>query len=720
MSRHVPNASLPERLTLTQAVEAAYPTELLRCEQALARGLPVLVRCDKELTPAFYRVLRARLRARGLRCDYLDGRPRPGDEDTVRAGTSMVAAILRQLREAVRGPAGGRVVVMPHLDVLSSSMGGAAHEAREIIPLLYENTDIVWLGFEDPNFAIPTTIERLFPHREVIYGVRRERLAHLVCRQEARVLGGDLDSHALYACVSGMSVVRLRRVLSSVAERQDADPAQVYAALRQFTLGAEVVIPRVDLEHDIGGYPRVKERIERELIDIVRRKDELDDDDAIAQLERILPRGFVIWGPSGTGKTLFAEAVANAVGAAVLQANGPELKTRWLVESTDAVRQLFVQARRSAPSMLIIDELDAIARPAGASDSTSQAMVKQLLTQMDALRPSELVFVVGTTSHIGALEPTLLRPGRFEFHVHVPYPDADNRRAILRIHDEKLGLRMGADALEHAVRSTSGIVEGGNGERYSGDHLQALCRQLARERVRNDTGQAETTVEDVDAALEAYLERPALSPEEQYVIATHEAGHAVCALACEHAPPIDRISIRGDLGALGYVRYASSARRYITKQNEVLDIICTLFGGREAERLLLDDISAGAGNDIMRATELARVLVEDLAMGSEPLRSRVFTSRNEHPPLAPETLVAIDRNVHAIVDEQRKRCRDLLAQHRTTLETLRDALLERQVLESDAIAELLQVATRARPAKKRRAKKKKAKSKSKAKARRKK
>ncbi len=688
MGRWVPIAELPTKLSLQHAVEAAYPVELERSYEALLRGLPVLVECDKELSPFFYRAVRQRLRQREFRCDYIDGRPRAGEIDPVQEGRSMVDAVLRQLREAVRGPSGGRVVVLPHLDVLTSSLGGAAPEVREIIPLLYENADIVWLGFEDPSFSIPTAIERLFPHKEIIAGVRRERLRALVTQTEARALGGTLDTFALYEIVSGMNAVRLRRVLTATVNDGPTDRQTSYARLRAFTLGTALTVPDVDLHEDIGGYPRVKERLEREIIDVIRRKVELVDDEAIAHLEAVLPRGVVIWGPPGTGKTLFAEALATAIGAAVLHVSGPELKTRWMVESTENVKQLFVQARRSAPTVIVLDELEAFASRTSSEHGVERAMLKQLMTELDALRPNELVFVVGTARQVQALEPTLLRPGRFEFHVYVPYPDADNRRSVLRIHDKKLGLALSEEALVHAVKSTAGIVEGTANARYSADHLQALCRQLARRRLREGL-EGPTTPEDVDLAIEAYLERPELSPEEEHAVATHEAGHAICSVHCEHAPPIDRISIRGDLGALGYVRHEHATQRYIVKQKEMLDIICVLFGGREAERALLDDISAGAGQDISRATELARLLVEELAMGGEALASRTFTSESQHPELAEVTRARLDDAVKQILDEQRARAQSLIREHRAEVEALRDALRDKKVLDGAGLAEVL-------------------------------
>ena len=164
----------------------------------------------------------------------------------------------------------------------------------------------------------------------------------------------------------------------------------------------------------------------------------------------------IFWGPPGTGKTLFAKAMAAALGAAVTVVSGPELKSRWVGESEENLRQIFRRARQSAPSIIVFDELDSFASARGTytGSGVEHSMVNQLLTEMDGFHREEMVFVVGTTNFVEALDPALLRPGRFEFQLHIPYPDADDRRAILRIYDRTMGLEMTAEALEYAVRRT--------------------------------------------------------------------------------------------------------------------------------------------------------------------------------------------------------------------------------------------------------------------------
>jgi cell division protease FtsH len=697
----VPAAQLPLEISLGQATEAAYPQELARVEEALLQRLPVMVECDKELVPYFYAAMRNRLKRRDLSCAYLDGRPAPDAPPTV-AAASVIGTMIGQLRDSVRGPVGERVVVLPHLDLLATSSGGLTAEAREVIPLLYENPNILWLGFKDPSFPVPKVIHDLFAHHESILGVARERLPFLVTQKESRKLGRGLDPYRLYKYVSGVNAIRLRRLLGALSGNDyPEDTRAPLAQLRRATMNTSFEMPQVDLDDDIGGYAKVKTRLKSEILDILAAKSKLEDALAIKRIEGLVPRGMIFWGPPGTGKTLFAKAMATALGAAVIVVSGPELKSKWVGESEENLRHVFLKARQSAPSIIVFDELDAFAAARGTftGSGVEHSMVNQLLTEMDGFRKEELVFVVGTTNLVESLDRALLRPGRFEFHLQIPYPDAEDRRAILAIHDRKLELSMTERAFDYAVKRTGDLVDGTD-SRYSGDHLQALCRQLARTRLRRAGERTErgmdagpTNVEDVEAALSAYLERPELTATEERVVATHEAGHAVCALFCEHAPPIDRISIQGDLaGALGFVQYADPAHRYVTTRGQLLDSICVLMGGREAEAMLLDDLSIGSSHDLERATTLARALVEELGMGGDgpgvrryaPIAHAIHERR--HSDAALETL---EQAVRQVLDHERSRAKAILEEQRAIVVALRDLLLEKKTLDRTSFGHLL-------------------------------
>jgi cell division protease FtsH len=258
----------------------------------------------------------------------------------------------------------------------------------------------------------------------------------------------------------------------------------------------------------------------------------------------------------------------------------------------------------------------------------------------------------------------------------------------LQVHDKRLGLEMTEAALDYAVKRTDEPVPGPGGHpHYSGDHLQALCRQIARTRLREERS-GPTTPDDVGRALEMYLDLPKLTAAEEIVVATHEAGHAVTALFCKHAPPIDRISIRGDIGGtLGFVRYADPAHRYVVTYAQLGDSMCTLFGGREAEALLLDDVSIGAGSDLENATAIARALVERYGDGGGELG----VGRWEHErdaPISEAARAKTDARIREILERERARARHILETNRHLLIALRDLLLEKKVLDRAAFAHL--------------------------------
>ncbi len=690
MSILIPEQELPQELTAEQSVESAYAAELAQVALDLQRGLPVLVECDKDLGPFVFANIRDRLKPAELRCLYLDGRPRDGEAE---CPGGFVGAMLSQLREAVRGAVERRVVVLPHLDLMTTSQGGLTAEAREVIPLLYENPELVWLGFKAPSFPLPPVIENLFPHRYSLLGIPRPRLRHLVTRKEARKFGQEFNPWALYKYVSGMNAVRLRKLLSSL-EGQDypPEPRHAYRQIRQATTGGQLDVPQVDLEHEIGGYKKVKARLRAEILDVLQLKDRKTEPDEIRKLEGLIPKGMIFWGPPGTGKTLFAKAMATAIGAAITIVSGPELKSRWVGESEENLRQIFHRARQSAPAIIVFDELDSFAAARGTyqGSGVEHSMVNQLLTEMDGFHTEELVFVVGTTNFVDILDPALLRPGRFEFMLHIPYPERDDREAIFEIYDDKLDLQMTDEARQYAVRRTGDYVEGAAiGTRYSGDHVNALCRTLARIRLREGL-ERPTEPADVERALTEWVDRPKMTPHEERVVATHESGHVICALFCKHATPIERVSIQGDTaGALGFVRYQDPAHRYVVTEGELLDDLCVLLGGREAERLLLDDVSIGAAGDLERATAIARALVEEFGLGGDrvgigqcPTIQREPTPQRQY---SAAQLEAIDGRVRSILEEARRRASEILHANRSLIETLRDVLLEKKVIDAKTL-----------------------------------
>lgn len=707
MSTILAEKDLPTELTPEGVVEAAYARELAEVASKLNRGLPTLLECDKDLAPFVFINLRARLKEAGMVCKYLDGRPREKEaQGPVPVG--LMGTMINQLRDAVRGSTEqvdkqGRpvrvVIVLLHLDLLTTSQGGLTSEAREVIVLLYENPTIVFLGFKDPSFPLPKVIESLFTHRAALLGIGRDRLRHLITQRESRKFGKQLNPMGLYKYVSGVNAVRLRKLLQTLeGEDYPADAKQAYRQLRQATLTGKMEIPDVDLERDVGGYVKVKKQLRQEILDILNRRDKSTSEEEVRRMEDLIPRGMILWGPPGTGKTFFAKAIATAIGAAITIVSGPELKSKWVGESEENLRQIFHRARQSAPSIIVFDELDSFATARGTytGSGVEHSMVNQLLTEMDGFHKEELVFVVGTTNYVESLDPALLRPGRFEFHLHIPYPEGDDRREILKIYDRKMGLKFSPKAFDFAVDRTGEAYMTATGTPFSGDHLQAMCRAVSRIRLRENRSD-ESTQEDIERGLTEYEDRLELTEKEEQIVAVHEAGHFLCAIACPEYPRPDRITIRSEIPwAGGYVRYEKdkSMRLGWTRQR-FLDMLCVMMGGIEAERLLRGDVTTGAGggpsSDLGRATQIAHGMVELFGMGGATTGLRVYRdSKGEREVLSGSQAEALDKQIHTLLSGAQTRAADILKTHRGELEQLRDEVLAKKSLEKDRIAEIIE------------------------------
>lgn len=1154
MSTVIPETALPSALDATQAVEGAYSSEMAEVAGHLVRGLPVLVECDKELAPYLFMNVRARLRDQNLRCIYLDGRPREADQQGPMP-VGLIGTMIAQLREAVRGAVERRVVVLPHLDLLTTSQGGLTGEAREVIPLLYENPELVWLGFKDPSFSLPKVIENLFPHRVSILGINRNRLRGLITQRESRKFGRQFNPWQLYKYVSGVNAVRLRKLLSTLeGEDYPADPKQAVRQLRNATLSGEMEIPDVDLDRDIGGYAKTKKQLRQEILDVLTKRDNSSNAEDISRLEELLPKGMIFWGPPGTGKTFFAKAIATAIGAAITIVSGPELKSKWVGESlpyeeevfvilngtpqriaigelvenhatddvrtwtvlddgtarlapvtgflkhrapdyidvlvtetgrevrvtgghslfvrnpddtlgevfaeqvvpgetrvavplrlvppettselnlldllagrddvrvegyadqlapaveaigrqrADAVtgvmtqkltwtqrpplsisaftrllaeagqeadpktlslycwhrqktlpavmpltpelgeffglwvadgcfaetgvrlachrdqadkiqagvetlfghvtryekkastnsvdlvinhtllrhvmydglgmrdgsgrkrvpgfiftapkpvvaaflrgyftgdgtfsqkyieattisrelaadvvtllqyfgiaarirhkverkgnpafrvrflwskflrtfadeigfiddarqqklrayvdgmtfqrdvqtpqrhitndvlwdkivekrrepytrehvydlsvpgterfvagfgnvlvhnseenlRMVFHKARQSAPAIIVFDELDsfAVRRGSYTGSGVEHSMVNQLLTEMDGFHKEELVFVVGTTNFVESLDPALLRPGRFEFHLHIPYPEDDDRREILKIYDRKMKLQMTDEAFDYAVRRTGENFMTNTGTPFSGDHLNALCRSVARIRLRDDI-QGATTPKEVERGFNEYEEKVELTDKDAVMVATHEGGHFVCSLFCPHHPPPERVTIQSEMPwAPFYTGYKKDDTRKVGySRAELFDRLCVLYGGIEAERLLVGDVSTGASGmgspsgDLFRGTQLAKMIVEVCGMSQLAAPLRVFRDeKGDREVISGVMAESIDRQINTIVAEAQARSAKILADHKDELIAIRDELIKDKTIEPARVAEII-------------------------------
>jgi cell division protease FtsH len=702
MSRTLSPGQLPSEVRVEDAVDAACADDIAFIEERLLGGVSVLVECDKELALYLTLAVRARLKrvptvgaptsTKPPRMVIVDGRGGPDDPPS-----GQMTRMINQLGHAVRGADERCVIVLPHLDVLTTTHTGLTLEAREAIPLLYENPEVCLLAFRDPSFELPKVLLGVFGARRTITGIPREALPRIITAREAKAISStEFDPFALYKFVSGQNPVRCRRLFSDLGRRVEAPPgrpaaATIYAELRRQTAADDVELPNVDLARDVGGYDEVKTRVREELIDLVARKESLKSEADIKAIEDLLPRGIVFYGPPGTGKTYFAKAIATAMNATVIVVSGPELKSKWVGESEENLRRLFRRARQAAPAVIVFDEIDAFAHARGTyqGSGVEHSMVNQLLTEMDGFRRNEMVFVVGTTNFLESIDSALLRPGRFEFLIEIPAPTADDRRAIVRIHDERLALGLDDGQIAHLVRRTEGWADREKGLPFAGDHLAAVCRALKRQQLR--TGGASFTNDDIDRALQRKTRRPVvLSAHEERVIATHESGHALLAMLVPGARPPEKVALAQDVeGALGYVLRSARARPYATTASELRAEICVGLGGMEAERLVFGDVTVGAWGDLQQCTAIARAMVEGHGMvGSVGPRVILDDGDRVSEQFSEARRARVDDAIDALLAEERERARRLLAEHEPLLKTLCELLLDKKALDAGTLAAL--------------------------------
>jgi len=711
----IPIESLPLELTSADTIEAAYRDELDRVVEKLGQGISVIIECDKQLVVHLFRALRQRVKDSGVggrsRLRLVSGHSAPQEAGPAQPMQTIMQRILRELQEAVFSGATDEIIALTHLDTLTTTTrSGLGAETREAAALLYENPDAVFLGFKDPSFEIPKVIDGVFPLRVPLIGIHRERLPSLVCQSEARKLGElTFDPYSLYKYVSGLNAIRLRQVLAQFRTRVDfssTNPGSrdtIIREIREMTISSDIELPAVDLEKDIGGYAKVKDQIQKEILDLLAAKDQTTDPADVLRLEELIPKGMIFHGPPGTGKTFFAKAIATSMDAVLTVVSGPELKSKWVGESEENLRAVFAKARKSAPALIVFDELDSFAAARGsyAGSGVEHSMVNQLLTEMDGFRKEEMVFIIGTTNFVESLDSALMRPGRFELCIHIPAPRDDDRKAILEIYRDRFNLNVPDDVLDYAVRKTSGFADDRQTMRYTGDHLYALARALKREELRRGgDGPMEITNNDVDAALAGpgkSGERK-LQEQEQQTIAVHESGHAVLAYVLPHCPTIEKVTISTGDGdeALGYVMQKVKKNRYVTTEDELLDDVCVLLAGREAERLLLEKVSVGAYSDLQRANEIARMMVEELGM-SDVLGARTVGSGGDshggmvgaaRRSVSEETAREVDEAISQILNTQQERAKATLAAHRDHLIGMRNALLDKKTLRLKDIREL--------------------------------
>jgi cell division protease FtsH len=408
-----------------------------------------------------------------------------------------------------------------------------------------------------------------------------------------------------------------------------------------------------------------------------------------------IPKGVLLVGPPGTGKTLLAKAIAGEASVPFFSISGSDFVEMFVGVGASRVRSLFENAKKAAPCLIFIDEIDAVGRHRGAGlggghDEREQTL-NQLLVEMDGFEGTEGVILIAATNRADVLDPALLRPGRFDRRIHVPKPDLNGRRAILKVHAKRTPLAKDVN-LDIVARSTPG---------FAGADLENLVNEAALNAARNDRDFV--TNGDFDFARDKITmgsERKnlAISDEEKRHTAFHEAGHAVVGRLIPGTDPVHKVTIIPRGPALGVTMTLPTEDRFTMTKEKCESWISFLMGGRCAEELEFGHRTSGASNDIERATDLARRMVTEWGF-SEKLGPLNFSTRTENPflgremghslQISPETSQVIDEEIRSIIDNNHKRARELLNANRDILTAMATALLERETIGAEEIELLM-------------------------------
>ncbi|KAH9944123.1 ATP-dependent metallopeptidase Hfl [Epithele typhae] len=420
-----------------------------------------------------------------------------------------------------------------------------------------------------------------------------------------------------------------------------------------------------------------------------------------ARYERLgakIPRGAILSGPPGTGKTLLAKATAGEAGVPFYSVSGSEFVELFVGVGSSRVRDLFATAKKNAPSIIFIDEIDAIGKSRskgkgfGGNDEREQTL-NQLLVEMDGFGTTEHVVVLAGTNRPDVLDSALMRPGRFDRHIAIDRPDVVGRRGIFMVHLKPLRLSDTLPATEKFAEKLAVLTPG-----FSGADIANVCNEAALHAAR--VGNESVTEDDFESAIERVivgLERKSrlLSPEEKKTVAYHEAGHAICGWFLEHADPLLKVSIipRG-VGALGYAKYLPPDR-YLLSTPQMLDRICMTLGGRVSEEIFFgaENITTGAQDDLQKITQIAFEAVANYGMnsvvGPVSYGGANATQESMVKPFSERTAEMLDEQVRKMIVTAHQRTTDLLTKHKMDVEKVAKLLLDKEVITREDMIALL-------------------------------
>ncbi|SER16233.1 ATP-dependent zinc metalloprotease FtsH [Piscibacillus halophilus] len=438
---------------------------------------------------------------------------------------------------------------------------------------------------------------------------------------------------------------------------------------------------------DVAGADEEKQ----ELVEVV---DFLKDPRKFSELGARIPKGILLVGPPGTGKTLLAKAVAGEAGVPFFSISGSDFVEMFVGVGASRVRDLFENAKKNAPCIVFIDEIDAVGRQRGAGvggghDEREQTL-NQLLVEMDGFGVNEGIIMIAATNRPDILDPALLRPGRFDRQITVNAPDVKGRQEVLAVHAKNKPLDESVDLKTIAMRTPG----------FSGADLENLLNEAALVAARDDVNKI--SMVHVDEAIDRVIAGPAkkskvISEKEKNIVAYHESGHTVIGVVLDEADMVHKVTIvpRGQAG--GYAVMLPKEDRYFQTKPELLDKITGLLGGRVAEEIIFGEVSTGAHNDFQRATSIARRMVTEFGMSDKlgPLQfgssgGQVFLGRDiqNDPNYSDQIAYEIDQEIQAIIKSCYERAKEILTEHKSQLELIAKTLLEVETLDAAEINSL--------------------------------
>ena len=441
---------------------------------------------------------------------------------------------------------------------------------------------------------------------------------------------------------------------------------------------------------DVAGVDEAKQ----ELVEVVEF---LSEPDKFTEIGGQIPRGILLVGPPGTGKTMLAKAVAGQSGVPFFSMSGSEFVEMFVGMGAARVRDLFDQAKQKAPCIIFIDELDALGKArgfgtVGGHDEREQTL-NQLLVEMDGFDPNVGVILLAATNRPEILDPALLRPGRFDRNILVDRPDRKGREEILKVHMKNIKVSKDVD-----LSVLAGMTPGMVGADLANLVNEAALLAVRRKKKKAGMAEFEEAIERVIAGLEK--KNRLINPREREIVAYHEMGHALVALSLPGTDPVQKISIipRG-IAALGYTMQTPTEDRFLMSKTELLNKIATLLGGRAAEEIVFEDISTGAHNDLARATDIARSMVKEYGMSAKV--GQVYFAREKRNQFlniptegavdySEATAELIDNEVREIINEQYARTRKILEEQKDFLDQGARLLLEKEKIEGDEIKALME------------------------------